>query len=52
MANILWTDKAQNDFIQIRRYTSVDSPLQADWLIEGIFTKTQVLDRLPEIGKN
>ena len=51
MATITWTDTAQNNLIEIREYVRLDSPLQADLLIEGIFTKAQVLMQFPEIGK-
>lgn len=37
--------------IEIRAFISLDSPLQADLLIDAIVTKAQILERFPEIGK-
>lgn len=51
MASISWTDTAQSNLIEIKEYVSLDSPLQAELLIEGIFTKAQILLQFPEIGK-
>jgi plasmid stabilization system protein ParE len=51
MATIIRTDTAQNNLIEIRNYISFDSPLQAELLMEGLFTKAQVLEQYPEIGK-
>ncbi len=38
-------------WLKFRAFVSLDSPLQADLLIDAIFTKAQILERFPEIGK-
>lgn len=51
MASITWTNTAQSNLIEIREYIALDSALQADLTIDAIYTKAQVLERFPEIGK-
>lgn len=51
MASIIWTDVAQSNLIEIRAFVAMSSVIQADLLIDALFTKAQMLERYPEIGK-
>jgi plasmid stabilization system protein ParE len=51
MVSIIWTETANNNLIAIREYIALDSVLQADMVLDGIFSKAQILTRFPEVGK-
>lgn len=51
MASIIWTDTAQSNLIEIREFIGLDSILHADLTLDAIYTKAQILERFPEIGK-
>lgn len=51
MASIIWTDTAQSNLIEIREFISLDSSTHAAVTIDAIYTKAQILERFPEIGK-
>lgn len=51
MVSIIWAESANSDLIDIKEYISLNSVLQAELLIEAIFTKIQILSKYPEIGK-
>jgi len=50
MAEIRWTEEAVKWLRNIYDYISEDNPIAAQKIIEGIYEKTQILKRFPEIG--
>ncbi|MCF7996477.1 MAG: type II toxin-antitoxin system RelE/ParE family toxin [Chromatiaceae bacterium] len=50
MAEIRWTEEAVKWLQNIYDYISEDDPIAAQNVIEGIYEKTQILERFPEIG--
>ncbi|MBK5940100.1 type II toxin-antitoxin system RelE/ParE family toxin [Halochromatium roseum] len=50
MAEIRWTEEAVKWLQNIYDYISEDDPVAAQNVIEGIYEKTQILERFPEIG--
>jgi plasmid stabilization system protein ParE len=50
MAEIRWTEEAVKWLQNIYDYISEDDPAAAQKVIEGIYEKTQILGRFPEIG--
>ncbi|AFL73756.1 type II toxin-antitoxin system RelE/ParE family toxin [Thiocystis violascens] len=50
MAEIRWTEAAVTWLRNIYDYISENNPIAAQSVIEGIYEKTQVLERFPEIG--
>lgn len=50
MAEIRWTEEAVKWLQNIYSYISEDDPIAAQNVIEGIYEKTQILERFPEIG--
>ncbi|MBI1389444.1 MAG: type II toxin-antitoxin system RelE/ParE family toxin [bacterium] len=50
MAEINWTEEAQQWLIEIHDYIADDNPLMAQKVINDIFQKTQLLKKYPEIG--
>ena len=51
MASISWTETAQSDLIEIHDFISVQSPAQADSVINDIIERAKILERFPEMGK-
>lgn len=45
MVPIVWTESANSDLINIKKYVSLDSVLQAGLLIEAIYRKAQILSK-------
>jgi len=50
MAEIRWTDEAVRWLHDIHDYISNDSPISAQKVVTGIYDRTQILARFPEIG--
>ena len=50
MAEINWTDEAERWLRDIHNYIAQDSPESAIQVVEGIFEKSQLLSKFPEIG--
>ncbi|MBA3755019.1 MAG: type II toxin-antitoxin system RelE/ParE family toxin [Nitrosomonas sp.] len=50
MAEIVWTEEAEGWLHDIYDYIAEDNPTAASKVVVGIFEKTQVLHRFPEIG--
>ena len=50
MAEIAWTEEAERWLQDIHDYIAEDNPAAASKVIAGIFEKTQILQRFPEIG--
>jgi len=50
MAEIVWTEEAERWLRDIHDYIAADNPVAATKVIAGIFEKTQLLRRFPEIG--
>ena len=50
MASINWTEEAEAWLKDIFDYIAADDPAAAARVIDGIYEKTQVLRRFPQIG--
>ena len=50
MAKIIWTSEANHWLKDIFDYIAEDNPDAATKVVEGIFTKAQLLEEQPEIG--
>lgn len=50
MAEIVWTEEAERWLRDIHDYIAADNPVAAEKVVAGIFEKSQVLRRFPEIG--
>jgi plasmid stabilization system protein ParE len=50
MAEIVWTEEAEQWLRYIYDYIATNNPAAAIRVIEGIFERTQVLRHFPEIG--
>jgi len=50
MAEIRWTEEAHRWLRDIYGYIAADNPEAAQKVVSGIYEKTQVLKRFPEIG--
>jgi plasmid stabilization system protein ParE len=50
MAEIVWTEEAEQWLRDIHDYIAADNPAAAAKVVAGIFEKAQVLRRFPEIG--
>lgn len=50
MAKINWTEESQLWLKDIYAYIAADNPPAAAEVIEGIYQKTQLLSKFPEIG--
>ncbi|HSO84828.1 type II toxin-antitoxin system RelE/ParE family toxin [Thiocapsa sp.] len=50
MAEKRWTEEAVEWLRDIYEYTSEDSPISAQRVIEGIYERTHILEGFPEIG--
>lgn len=51
MASIKWTETAQSDLIEIHDFIGVQSPAQADLVINDVIERVKILERFPEMGK-
>lgn len=50
MAEIVWTEEAEQWLRYIHDYIATNNPAAAIRVIDGIFERTQVLRHFPEIG--
>jgi toxin ParE1/3/4 len=50
MAEIVWTEEAERWLHDIYNYLEQDDPQVAGRVIEGIYTRVQILRTFPEIG--
>ena len=50
MAEIKWTKEAQRWLKDIHDYIASDNPKAASDVVNSIYTKVQILKRLPEVG--
>jgi len=50
VAKVAWTNEAQRWLEDIFEYIATDNPAAAAGTIEGIYERTQVLARYPEMG--
>jgi plasmid stabilization system protein ParE len=50
VAEINWTEEAEHWLKDIHDYIALDNPKAAIRVVEGIYERTQMLSRFPEIG--
>ena len=50
MAEIRWTEEAYRWLRDIHGYIAADNPAAAHKVVSGIYDRTQLLNRFPEIG--
>lgn len=50
MAEIVWTEEAERWLRDIHEYIAADNPVAAAKVVAGVFERTQVLRRFPEMG--
>ncbi|VAX04042.1 hypothetical protein MNBD_GAMMA19-1091 [hydrothermal vent metagenome] len=50
MAKIIWTSEANRWLKDIFDYISVEDPVAASSVIEGVYQKSQILKEFPQIG--
>ncbi len=50
MAKIIWTSEGNRWLKDIFDYISVEDPVAASSVIEGIYQKSQILKEFPQIG--
>jgi toxin ParE1/3/4 len=51
MAKVIWTSGALQDLDEIAGYIAVDNPDAAVRLVTRVFTKVELLERFPEVGR-
>ena len=51
MAQIIWTEPALIDVNEIAEYIALDKPSAAKKLIEGIFSRVELLESSPDSGR-
>lgn len=50
MARLIWTEPALEDLGQIADYIALENPEAAKRLVRKVFSKTELLERFPEMG--
>jgi toxin ParE1/3/4 len=50
LAEIVWTDEAEQWLLKIHDYIAKDSPAAAFNVVQPIYARAQVLERFPDLG--
>lgn len=50
MAEIVWTDEAEQWLLKIHDYIARDSPTAAFKVVRSIYERAQILERFPDLG--
>lgn len=51
MVTINWSERARENLDQIFNYIARDSPMNAKLFVQKIYSKAQILQRLPDSGR-
>ena len=51
MGKVAWTEEALRWLAEIRRYIALDNPSAAQRTVQGIFDRTRILEKFPDIGQ-